>query len=68
MKKHERSIQYVTQKASDFSVPRFGTVYREWQYSLDRRDRLPRGKWFKNQKAGKPYVVMDEAHLFKLKP
>jgi hypothetical protein len=56
------AVHYITQKASDLSKPRYGTVFKDWLYKLKRGDKLPRGKWFKCKKAGKPYLVMDEAH------
>jgi len=54
----------IVQKSSDSSRLFYGTVFREWQYNLKRGDILPRGKWFKDKKAGKPQLIYDEAHLF----
>lgn len=61
-KKVGSAVHYITQKESDLSQPRYGTVFQDWQYKLKRGDKLPRGKWFKGKKAGKPYQVIDEAH------
>lgn len=35
-------------------------AYKDWQYKLNRKDKLPRGMFFKGKKAGKPIVLMDE--------
>jgi hypothetical protein len=59
-KRFGTAVNYITQKASDFSKSRCGTVFTDWQYKLKRGDKLPRGKWFKDKKAGKPYLVFDE--------
>lgn len=37
--------------------------FTEWQHKLKRGDKLPRGKFFRGKKAGKPVFIMDEAHL-----
>lgn len=37
---------------------------KEWIEKLKHGDRLPRGKFFRNKKAGKPLVIMDEFHDF----
>ncbi len=39
-------------------------AYKDWLHKLNRGDQLPRGKFFKGKKAGKPIILMDEAHLF----
>jgi len=61
-KRFGTAVHYITQKESDLSQPRYGTVFQDWQYKLKRGDKLPRGNWFKGKKAGKPYQVIDEAH------
>jgi len=38
-------------------------AFREWQHRLNRGDKLPRGKFFKGKRAGKPFMMMDEAHF-----
>ena len=38
-----------------------GAAFREWQLNLNPNDRLPRGKFFKGKKAGRSFVVTDEA-------
>lgn len=38
-------------------------AFRDWQHRLKRGDKLPRGKFFKGKKAGKPFMMMDEAHF-----
>ena len=38
-------------------------AYKDWLYKLNRGDQLPRGKFFKGKKAGKPVVIMDEFHM-----
>lgn len=37
---------------------------KEWIGKLKHGDRLPRGKFFRNKKAGKPLVIVDEFHNF----
>lgn len=44
--------------------PRQGALIKDWLHKLNRNDKLPRGKFFKGKKAGKPIILMDEAHLF----
>ena len=39
------------------------SALREWQYRLKPGDKLPRGKFFKGKRAGKPFIMMDEAPL-----
>lgn len=38
-------------------------AFRDWQHKLNHGDQLPRGKFFKGKKAGKPVILMDEAWL-----
>jgi hypothetical protein len=52
----------VTQRREDFfkyykPVP---YAFRDWQYRLNRKDKLPRGKYFKGKVAGKPITCIDE--------
>ncbi len=49
-----------TQDYADFGK---NAAFRAWQRKLNRGDRLPRGKFFKGKRAGKPLVIMDEGHL-----
>lgn len=39
------------------------SAFRDWQHRLNRGDKLPRGKFFKGKQAGKPFMMMDEAHF-----
>ncbi|MBY7933061.1 hypothetical protein KW447_19025 [Vibrio fluvialis] len=39
-------------------------AYKEWLHKLNRNDKLPRGKFFKGKKAGKPIIIMDEFWQF----
>jgi hypothetical protein len=43
---------------------RLYTAEREWIEKLTSGDRLPRGKFFRNKKAGKSLVIVDEFHDF----
>ena len=36
-------------------------AFQQWQHNLKRGDKLPRGKFFKGKKAGRPLFIMDEA-------
>ncbi len=38
-------------------------AFKDWQHRLNTGDTLPRGKYFKGKKAGKPRLVLDEAWL-----
>ncbi len=38
--------------------------FREWQYRLKKGSRLPRGKFFHDKVAGKPFMILDEASGF----
>lgn len=38
-------------------------AFRDWQHRLNRGDKLPRGTFFKGKRAGKPFIMMDEAHF-----
>ncbi|EGQ9696261.1 hypothetical protein [Vibrio diabolicus] len=39
-------------------------AYKDWLYKLSRNDQLPRGRFFKGKKAGKPIVLIDECWQF----
>lgn len=52
----------ITQRYEDFSkfykpVP---YAFQDWLYRLNRKDKLPRGKYFKGKVGGKPIVMIDE--------
>ncbi|EMY9430701.1 hypothetical protein ABCY68_004661 [Salmonella enterica] len=52
----------ITQRREDFSkcykpVP---YAFRDWLYRLNRKDKLPRGKFFKGKVGGKPIYLIDE--------
>lgn len=38
-------------------------AFTDWQHRLKRGDKLPRGKLFRGKKAGRPILIMDEAHF-----
>lgn len=46
-KKFGTSTYYVTQSLSNFTVPRYGTAFKEWQYKL---------KWAVNWSSGAGYL------------
>lgn len=46
----ERGVAYLRKTAA----------FKEWQEKLNAGDRLPRGKFFKGKKAGRPLVILDE--------
>lgn len=35
-------------------------AFTDWQHRLKRGDKLPRGKFFRGKKAGRPLVAVDE--------
>lgn len=39
-------------------------AFLDWQQKLHRKDQLPRGRFFKGKKAGKPVVIIDECHRY----
>jgi len=38
-------------------------AFIDWQHRLNRGDKLPRGKFFRGKKAGRPILITDEAHF-----
>lgn len=76
LKYGSRTVE-VTQTLADFGLKRGddGTLVRldgsrikkhaafeDWQHRLKRGERLPRGRWFRNKRPGRPLVMMDEVH------
>lgn len=51
----------ITQRREDFGkykpVP---YAFQDWLYRLSRKDKLPRGKFFKGKVGGKPIYFIDE--------
>ncbi|MDL0457445.1 hypothetical protein O3J91_06705 [Yersinia pestis] len=51
----------ITQRREDFGkykpVP---YAFQDWLYRLNRKDKLPRGKYFKGKVGGKPMTIIDE--------
>lgn len=39
-------------------------AYKEWLYRLKSGERLPRGRYFRNKKPGRPIMMMDEFHYY----
>lgn len=71
---HSRSVT-ITQSFADFGlkVGEDGSLvrldgsrikphhaFKEWQYRLKRGERLPRGRFFRGKKPGRPAVFVDE--------
>ncbi|WP_261643111.1 hypothetical protein [Erwinia mallotivora] len=67
----------VTQKLADFGVKldahgklvhhdgsriKHNYAFKDWQHRLKRGERLPRGRFFRGKKPGRPLVVIDEMH------
>ncbi|EMW7305238.1 hypothetical protein AAFN31_004014 [Vibrio parahaemolyticus] len=62
-------IEMIIEKAEREKVQRLKTAaFRDWQHKLHRNDQLPRGRFFKGKKAGKPVVIMDEFHMYFKQP
>lgn len=38
-------------------------AFRDWQYRLRRGERLPRGRFFRGKKAGRPSVLLDRMRI-----
>lgn len=79
----KRKVIQITQSLNDFGLKlddngklvrldgsriRRYAAEKEWLHKLKAGDRLPRGKFFRNKKAGKPLVIMDEFHQFFSRP
>lgn len=43
-------------------------AFKEWLHKLHPNDQLPRGAFFKNKRAGKPIIIMDECHRYLGRP
>lgn len=39
-------------------------AYKEWLYRLKAGERLPRGRFFRKKKPGRPIMMMDEFHYY----
>ena len=50
----------ITQSIKDFKGIGKNAAFKSWQYTLNRGDKLPRGKFFKGKKSGKPITLTDE--------
>jgi len=38
-------------------------AFREWLYKLKKGERLPRGKYFRGRKSGRPIFFIDEMNI-----
>ncbi len=57
-------IEKTIKQAERQKVQRLKTAaFRDWQHKQNPNDQLPRGRFFKGKKAGKPVVIMDEFHM-----
>ncbi|MBY5246604.1 hypothetical protein [Klebsiella quasipneumoniae] len=74
-----RAVTTVTQNLADFGVKvgddgklirldgsriKTHAAYKEWLYRLRPGERLPRGRFFRGKRPGRPLVIMDEFHNF----
>lgn len=58
-------IERIIKQAERQKAQRLKTAaFRDWQHKLNRNDQLPRGKFFKGKKAGKPIILIDECWQF----
>ncbi|EBW4027513.1 hypothetical protein DPF09_22440 [Salmonella enterica subsp. enterica serovar Agona] len=46
----------------DGSRIKSNAAFKEWLYKLKAGERLPRGRYFKNKRPGKPLMILDEFH------
>lgn len=56
----------VTQRLDGFGKRNrkpFPYAFQDWQHRLNKKDKLPRGKYFKGKVGGKPFVIFDEFYL-----
>jgi len=56
-------VHTYTQSMDNIKLRKQGVAFRDWQRSLNRKDKLPRGRWFAGKKAGKQVLLQDEAWL-----
>ncbi|MEG3126741.1 hypothetical protein SC171_17020 [Pantoea cypripedii] len=57
----EIRLTEVTQSLSRFgSPPRQRPASKDWIFRLKRGEKLPRGKFFKGKKPGRPPLIVDE--------
>ncbi len=62
-------LKRIMKKAEQDKAYRLKTAaFKEWQHKLHPNDQLPRGAFFKNKRAGKPIVIMDEFHRYFKRP
>ncbi|MDF7662840.1 hypothetical protein PUG81_28160 [Erwiniaceae bacterium L1_54_6] len=61
----EIRLTEVTQSPSHFgSLPRQRPAFKDWIVRLKRGEQLPRGKFFKGKKPGRPPLLVDEFWRF----
>lgn len=55
-------ITTFTQSADMFKGPvrRRRPAFDEWLHQLSRKDRVPRGRYFRGKRPGKPLIIVDE--------
>ncbi|MEZ9359036.1 hypothetical protein AB4175_04015 [Vibrio cyclitrophicus] len=62
-------LKHIIAKTEQDKAYRLKTAaFKEWQHKLHPNDQLPRGAFFKNKRAGKPIVIMDEFHRYFERP
>jgi len=51
-----------TQSAAMFKGPvrRRRPAFDDWLHQLSRKDRVPRGRYFRGKRPGKPLIIVDE--------
>ncbi|EIU9113068.1 hypothetical protein L6706_004632 [Salmonella enterica] len=76
--KNKENFIEITQRLSDFGIKigddgklirldgsriKHYAAEKEWLHKLKAGECLPRGKFFRNKKPGKPLIIIDEFHL-----
>ena len=62
MRGHGMMIATSTQSADMFKGPvrRRRPAFDDWLHQLSRKDRVPRGRYFRGKRPGKPLIMVDE--------
>lgn len=55
-------LKTFTQSADMFKGPvrRGRPAFDDWLHQLSRKDRVPRGRYFRGKRPGKPLIIVDE--------
>lgn len=66
-RKFNANLHQISQCAEDLKHAGKNAAFKEWLHKLGRKDTLPRGRFFRGKKAGKPIILIDECWQFNKK-